>query len=64
MEILELSPGELGVDSAGVYVVDDGGRHVLAGPFATEIAALVWINLTHEARIKNSVAAEGSDQKV
>jgi hypothetical protein len=28
MEILELSPFELGVDSAGIYVVDDDGQHV------------------------------------
>jgi hypothetical protein len=54
MEILELTPCELGVDSAGVYVVDDDGQHVLAGPFASEIAALIWINLTHEARVRSS----------
>jgi hypothetical protein len=36
---------------------------LLAGPFATEIAALVWINLTHEARIRSSAATTGSDHK-
>ena len=44
MELLELTPSELGVTIVGIYVVDDDGAHVVAGPFETGDAALAWIN--------------------
>jgi hypothetical protein len=57
MELLELVPRQLGVDSAGVYVVDDDGARTIAGPFGTEDDALAWIRQTQESRRLNSSPA-------
>jgi transposase len=46
VQLLDLVPSELGVRAAGVYVVDDDERHVLAGPFAHAADALAWIEAT------------------
>ena len=43
MELLELRPPEFGVAKPGVYVVDDDGAQVRAGPFDNDAAALAWI---------------------
>ncbi len=43
MELLELDPLQLGVTDTGVYVVDDEGAVILAGPFAHETDAIAWI---------------------
>ena len=43
MELLELRPPEFGVTKPGVYVVDDDGAQVRAGPFDNDTAALAWI---------------------
>ena len=43
MELLELMPPEFGVSESGVYVVDDDGVQVRAGPFDNDGAALAWI---------------------
>ena len=43
MELLELIPPEFGVAEPGIYVVDDDGAHVRAGPFDNDAAALAWI---------------------
>ena len=43
MELLELQPPEYGVHTSGIYVIDDDGRRVCAGPFQTETDAIVSI---------------------
>ena len=43
MQLLELSPGELGVRTTGIYVVDED-QQVLAGPFAEVSDAIFWID--------------------
>jgi hypothetical protein len=46
MELLELDPPDLGITTAGIYVVDDDGAQILAGPFPDETDALAWIEQT------------------
>ena len=43
MEVLELDPPQLGVAEAGIFVADDDGTTILAGPFQHETEALAWI---------------------
>ena len=50
MELLDLAPSQLGVTDSGIYVVDDDGAQVLAGPFTDETEALAWIEQTHPDR--------------
>lgn len=50
MEILQLAPADFGVPVAGIYVIDDDGEDVLAGPFGSESDALLWIARTHTVR--------------
>lgn len=49
MELLQLEPPHYGVRASGIYVINDDGTSVLAGPFETEFAAIIWIELRHEA---------------
>lgn len=44
MELLELEPPHYGVYISGIYVIDDDGTATLAGPFASEAAAIRWID--------------------
>jgi hypothetical protein len=44
MEMLQLEPPSHGVHSSGIYIIDDDGTGVLAGPFQSEHAAVEWIN--------------------
>lgn len=44
MELLQLEPPNHGVPIAGIYIIDDDGTGVLAGPFQSEAAALAWID--------------------
>lgn len=46
MELLDLWPGEYGVAVPGIYVLDDDGEEVLAGPFRSERDAVGWIERT------------------
>lgn len=46
MELLDLWPGEHGVAVPGIYVLDDEGEEVLAGPFRSEREAVGWIEAT------------------
>ncbi len=46
MEVLELDPPQLGVAEAGIFVADDDGTTILAGPFQHETEALAWIEKT------------------
>jgi len=43
MELLKLVPPEFGVAEPGVYVIDDDGAGIYAGPFDDETGALAWI---------------------
>ncbi|MDQ2741068.1 MAG: hypothetical protein M3Z66_02025 [Chloroflexota bacterium] len=59
MEVCDLSPGEFGVTVAGIYVVNEDGDRVLAGPFGAEADALAWIDRTLAAQ---GAAADRSGQ--
>jgi hypothetical protein len=48
MELLELDPPSYGVSTRGIYIIDDDGEQVFAGPFDSEIAAIAWINLRQQ----------------
>jgi hypothetical protein len=44
MQLLELRSNELGVNTRGIYVVDDDEARVIAGPFDTDSLAAAWID--------------------
>jgi hypothetical protein len=48
MELLELDSPSYGVGTPGIYIIDDDGEHVCAGPFDSEIAAIAWIDLRQQ----------------
>ena len=48
MELLQLEPPDFGVSTPGIYVIDDDGTEVIAGPFQSEAAALAWISQRQE----------------
>ena len=48
MELLELDSPSYGVRTPGIYIIDDDGEHVCAGPFDSEIAAIAWIDLRQQ----------------
>jgi hypothetical protein len=48
MELLQLEPPDYCVHSSGIYVIDDDGIAVVAGPFDSEIAAVAWITQRQE----------------
>jgi hypothetical protein len=48
MELLQLDPTEYGVHSTGIYIIDDDGIKVCAGPFDTETAAIASIEAHRE----------------
>lgn len=50
MELLYLSPPQSDVQLSGVYVLDDEGERVLAGPFLSSRDAVRWIEMTIPAR--------------
>jgi hypothetical protein len=43
VEVLDLLADQLGAPMVGVYVIDDGGDVIIAGPFASDAEALRWI---------------------
>jgi hypothetical protein len=49
MELLDLQPPDYGVHSTGIYIIDDDGVRVCAGPFESEVAAIAWIIRRQEA---------------
>jgi hypothetical protein len=53
MEILQLEPPDYGVHTTGIYVIDDDGIGVRAGPFESETAALRWIDHRQETLNRN-----------
>jgi hypothetical protein len=48
MELLQLEPPHHNVRISGIYVIDDDGTEVIAGPFESETAAINWIELRQE----------------
>ena len=48
MELLQLEPPDYGVPTTGIYIIDDDGIGVCAGPFDSETAALRWIDQRQE----------------
>jgi len=50
MELLELDPPSYGVSTRGIYIIDDDGEQVFAGPFDSEVAAIAWIDLRQQPR--------------
>jgi hypothetical protein len=53
MELLELDSPSYGVSTSGIYVIDDDGEHVCAGPFDSEIAAIAWIDLRQQNFVRH-----------
>ena len=43
MELLDLQPPDYGVRSTGIYIIDDDGLRVFAGPFESKATAIAWI---------------------
>lgn len=43
MELRDLAPPDFGVVAPGIYIIDDDGLCLLAGPFDAETAAIAWI---------------------
>jgi hypothetical protein len=54
MELLQLKPPDYGVRIMGIYIVDDDGIGVCAGPFDSETAAIGWIDQRQETLIRCS----------
>ena len=54
MELLQLEPPDYGVHTMGIYVIDDDGIGICAGPFDSETAAIGWIDQRHEMLIPSS----------
>lgn len=56
MELLQLEPPNYGVTATGIYIIDDDGTDVLAGPFDSETAALIWIAQRQDNLLRRSKA--------
>jgi hypothetical protein len=54
MELLQLEPPDYGVRTMGIYIIDDDGIGICAGPFDSETAAIGWINQRQEMLIRRS----------
>ena len=52
MELLQLEPPDYGVCTMGIYIIDDDGIGVCAGPFDSETAAIGWIDQRQETLIR------------
>jgi hypothetical protein len=52
MELLQLEPPDYGVRTMGIYIIDDDGIGVCAGPFDSETAAIGWIDQRQETLIR------------
>ena len=50
MPLRYLTPPRSGVRLSGIYVLDDEGKRVLAGPFMSPREAVRWIEMTAPAR--------------
>jgi hypothetical protein len=56
MELLQLEPPDYGVNIPGIYVINDDGISVLAGPFESETVAIRWIDQRQEILIRTCPA--------
>jgi hypothetical protein len=48
MELRHLTSPDYGVSSSGIYILDDDGLLVFAGPFGSEATAIGWITQRQE----------------
>lgn len=60
MELLYLSPPRSDVRLPGIYVMDDDGERVLAGPFMATRDAVRWIEMTAPARQEATKRSEAA----
>ncbi len=60
MELLQLEPPDYGVHLAGLYIIDDDGEHVFAGPFESETVAIAWITHRQDALIRRRSEHDGA----
>jgi hypothetical protein len=58
MELLDLQPPDYGVHSKGIYIIDDDGVRIFAGPFDSETAAITWIIQRQEGLSRRRSAQE------
>jgi hypothetical protein len=56
MELLDLQPPHYGVHITGIYIIDDDGIRIFAGPFESETAALNWLEQRQEALLRHRSA--------
>ena len=56
VELRGLDSPSYGVSIPGIYIIDDDGEQVCAGPFDSEIAAIAWIDRRQENRPAPAVA--------
>jgi hypothetical protein len=56
MELLQLEPPDYGVRASGIYIINDDGISVLAGPFESETVAISWIDQRQEILIRTRPA--------
>ena len=54
MELLLLEPPDYGAHSTGIYIIDDDGLTIYAGPFDSETAAIRWIDQRQETFLRRS----------
>ena len=54
MELLQLGPPEYGVRTVGIYIIDDDGTGICAGPFDSETDAIGWIDQREEMLSRHS----------
>jgi hypothetical protein len=60
MELLDLQPPDYGVHVTGLYIIDDDGERVFAGPFDSETAAIAWIAQRQDALNQHWSASESA----
>jgi hypothetical protein len=60
MELLQLEPPDYGVLSTGLYIINDDGIQILAGPFDSETAAITWIIQRQEGFNRRRSAPEAT----
>ncbi len=60
VELLYLSPPRSGLRLSGIYVLDDEGERVLAGPFMSPRDAVRWIEMTAPARQEATKRSEAA----
>jgi hypothetical protein len=54
LEVLNLRVGQFGASVKGIFVLDDGGDVIMAGPFASAADALRWIEHSMPDRVASA----------